>query len=194
MPPFSVSSGSAAVKLSQFVHLPSSDDAGAESEETGATLDEETSDATDEEDSGADSEDFATSSEEPGSVLDEEGFDSEDVFSELEDFAPAKLSAEELDKSELSLKGVSAAFADEESSPQATRRAAEKATKASTCDLIRGNIPKTASTEAYWNHFIPLLDYQGACSSEYSDIFGRHHNKDHLLLSGNLWRNVYVHL
>jgi hypothetical protein len=127
--------------------LPSSDDAGAESEEAGATLDEETSDATDEEDSGADSEDFATSSEEPGSVLDE-SFDSEEVFSELEDFAPAESSAEELDKSELSLEGVSAAFADEESSPQATRSAAEKATKASTCDLIRGNIPKTVSTEA----------------------------------------------
>jgi hypothetical protein len=127
--------------------LPSSDDAGAESEEADATLDEETSDATDEEDSGADSEDFATSSEEPGSVLDEEGFDSEDVFSKLEDFAPAESSVEELDKSELSLEGVSAAFADE-SSPQATRSAAEKATKASTCDLIRGNIPKTASTEA----------------------------------------------
>ncbi len=126
-----MSSGSAAVKLSQFVHLPSSDDAGAESEEAGATLDEETSDATDEEDSGADSEDFATSSEEPGSVLDE-SFDSEEVFSELEDFAPAESSAEELDKSELSLEGVSAAFADDESSPQATMPAPTRALKQKT--------------------------------------------------------------
>ena len=125
-----MSSGSAAVKLSQFVHLPSSltcpelvsgssDDAGAESEEVGATLDEETSDATDEEDTGADSEDSATFSEELGSALDE-SFDSEEVFSELEDFAPAELFTEELDVSELSLEGVSAAFADDESSPQAT--------------------------------------------------------------------------
>jgi hypothetical protein len=111
--------------------LPSSDDAGAESEEAGATLDKETSDATDEEDSGADSEDFATFSEEPGSVLDEEGFDSEDVFSELEDFAPAESSVEELDKSELSLEGVSAAFADE-SSPQATMPALTRALKQKT--------------------------------------------------------------
>lgn len=143
-----MSSGSAAVKLSQFVHLPSSDDAGAESEDAGASLDEETSDATDEDDTGADSEDFATFSEELGSALDEEGFDSEDVFSEVEDLSPAELSIEELDDSELSLEGVSAALADDESSPQATRSAAEKATKASTCDLIRRNIPKTASTEA----------------------------------------------
>jgi hypothetical protein len=111
--------------------LPSSDDAGAESEDAGVTLDEEASDATDEEDSGADSEDFATSSEEPGSVLDEEGFDSEDVFSKLEDFAPAESSVEELDKSELSLEGVSAAFADE-SSPQATMPAPTRALKQKT--------------------------------------------------------------
>ena len=132
LPPFSVSSGSAAVKLSQFVHFPSSDDVGAESEEAGATLDEETSDATDEEDSGADSEDFATSSEEPGSALDEEGFDSEDIFSEFEDLAPAELSVEELDVSELSLEGVSVAFVDDESSPQATMPAPTRALKQKT--------------------------------------------------------------
>ena len=125
-----MSSGSAAVKLSQFVHLPSSEDVGVEPEEVCATLDEEASDATDEEDTGADSEDFATFSEEPGSVLDE-SFDSEDVFSELEDFAPAESSAEELDKSELSLEGVSAAFADE-SSPQATMPALTRALKQKT--------------------------------------------------------------
>lgn len=98
-------------------------------EDAGAKLDEETSDATDEDDTGADSEDFATFSEEFGSALDEEGFDSEDAFSELEDLAPAESSAEELDKSELSLEGVSAAFADEESSPQATMPALTKALK-----------------------------------------------------------------
>ena len=103
---------------------------GVEPEEVCATLDEEASDATDEEDTGADSEDFATFSEEPGSVLDE-SFDSEDVFSELEDFAPAESSAEELDKSELSLEGVSAAFADE-SSPQATMPALTRALKQKT--------------------------------------------------------------
>jgi hypothetical protein len=77
-------------------------------EDAGAKLDEETSDATDEDDTGA---------------------DSEDAFSELEDLAPAESSAEELDKSELSLEGVSAALADEESSPQAIKPAPTRALK-----------------------------------------------------------------
>jgi hypothetical protein len=129
LPPFSVNSGSAAVKLSQFVHLPSPSSSSLE--DTGAESEDETAEEDVAEDAGTDSEEVTTFSEELDSTLDEEGFESEDFFSELEDLAPAESSTEELDVSELSLESVSEALADE-SSPQATMPAPTKAPKQKT--------------------------------------------------------------
>ncbi len=70
-----------------------------------------------------------------------------ETSSELEDWTSAELELDsflaELDTSELSLEGVSAALADEESSPQATRNAVKSAhKKTSERNLIQNNIKK----------------------------------------------------
>ena len=136
LPPFSVSSGSAAVKLSQFVHLPSSgslplEDVGAVSEDSGAESEDETAEEF-AEDSEVDSEEVATFPEELDSSLGEEDFDSEDVFSEFEDLTSAESSIDELDICEFSLEAVSTSRADDESSPQATMPAPTRALKQKT--------------------------------------------------------------
>jgi hypothetical protein len=124
------------------------------SEDAGASLDEEPSDTTDEEDTGADSEEVATVFEEldcfpeesaslelcASFSTDDEGvFDSEEICVELDESTSA-----ELDRSALSLEGVSTALADEESSPQATMPAPTRAQKqkAKAWSLMQYNIPK----------------------------------------------------
>ena len=135
MPPFSVSSGSAAVKLSQSVHLPSSpsDDAGADSLleallDSGATALEDSAvsleatvalEVTALEAASLDVADFAElSADEDGTSLEQ------DVSETLLDEFPA----EDCTVSE-EVCGASSAFASVESSPQATNAATVSAHK-----------------------------------------------------------------
>lgn len=134
------------------MHFPSSP--LLSSEDAGADLLLLDAGETPELDSGADSEDIATFLEEldcfpeesaslelcASFSTDDEGvFDSKEICEELDESTSA-----ELDRSALSLEGVSTALADEESSPQATMPAPTRAQKqkARAWSLMQYNIPK----------------------------------------------------